>query len=120
MARTYAVSLAMIVANTERAGEPGLRAFVHTATGLDSARAAVELWERAYPKASYATILDALALKLFGVPTGPELDLALRAAVCCSGMRSLPDLTCRGAQARDETTWFDASVTPRAVCHNQW
>ena len=51
----------------------------------------------------------------------PELDAALRGAVCCTGLRSPADIACRAAPARDgETSWVDATSVPRAACRNRW
>jgi len=119
--RMYSVSLVMLVAVTEHGGELAVRNLVRIAASIDSARAAVELWDRVAPKTGFPALLDILARKVFGVPTGAELDAMLRGPLCCTGMRSPSDLTCHATAAHaDDRAWSDASATPHGICRNKW
>jgi len=119
--RMYSVSLVMIVALTEHGGEVALRNLVRIAASVDSAPAAIELWDRVAPKTAFPGLLDILARKVFGVPTGPELDVLLRGPLCCSSMRSPADFTCHATAAHPEDRpWTDYTTTPHGICRNKW
>jgi hypothetical protein len=53
-----------------------------------------ELWSRRFPDASEHDVLDAVARRVFGMPSGPELDAILGGDVCCHSWYSLTDFTC--------------------------
>jgi hypothetical protein len=93
--RMYAVSTAMVLYLVHRSGEVGIREAVRVAQSATSIPAALDLWTRMAPAVEYRTVLDSLALKIFGVPRGPELDVMLESPLCCLNMRSPADLTCR-------------------------
>jgi hypothetical protein len=119
--RMYSVSLAMIVALTEHGGELALRNLVRVAASVDSARTAVELWDRVAPRTGFPALLDILGRKVFGVPTGAELETLLRGPLCCSGTRSPSDFTCHATAAHPEDRpWIDYTTTPHGYCRNRW
>jgi hypothetical protein len=121
--RAYAESLAMILFLVERAGEPGLKLAVQTlrAASRESPRAALDLWDRLAPGTGHRAVLDVLAHKLFGVTLGSELDALWKGAICCSGLRAVTELGCRGAPLRpDKTAWLDPASTPRVACYTTW
>ncbi len=121
--RAYAESLAMIVFLIEHSGEPGLRTAVRTLRALahESPRMGMDLWDRLYPGTGHRAVLDALAHKVFGVTAASELDSLWKGAICCHGLRTVSEFGCRPAPLRpDETTWFDDTSSPHAVCHKTW
>ncbi|MBA3500989.1 MAG: hypothetical protein M4D80_26735 [Myxococcota bacterium] len=93
--RMYAVSTAMLLYIVHRAGEVGIREAVRSAQSAPTIPAALDLWTRMAPNVEYRMVLDSLALRIFGVPRGPELDVMLESPLCCLNMRSPADLTCR-------------------------
>jgi hypothetical protein len=111
--RAYAESLAMVMLLVEQTGEPGLRTALQTLEGLkrESPRAGLELWDRLVPGTGHGTVIDALARKVFGVPTGGELDAILRGPMCCAGLRAVSELSCRAGPPPPEGAgregWID-------------
>lgn len=121
--RAYAESLAMIVYLVEHAGEPGIQTAIRTLrmATRTAPRAGLDLWDRLYPAAGHRALADALAHKLFGIGPGGELDAILQGAVCCSGVRAVGELSCRGAPPRpDRKFWIDRTSSPRALCDTTW
>jgi hypothetical protein len=117
--RVYAASLAMILFLAARGGEPALRAAVQAAQ--DASRGAADLLDRLGPDLKSRAVLDALARKVFGVGLGDELDAMIKGAVCCTGLRAISELRCRGgAPQPDKSIWIDSTSTPRAACRTAW
>lgn len=121
--RAYAWALAMTAFVLEPAGEPGLRALLRTVAAADTEARALDVFERQWPGVGTAAVLEALARRLFGIPVGPELDLALDGPVCCAGLRSVGELTCRAGTAPPgppPRQWLDKATAPVAVCRARW
>lgn len=86
----YAQSLAMVVYMF--AHGDSLADVLHDKRGP-----ANELWKRRFPDASEHDVLDAVARRVFGIATGPELDAILGGDVCCRSWYSLSDFVCHAA-----------------------
>lgn len=108
--RMYAFSLAMVLFAIEHLPGDGVQPLVRAAqaAGRSSPRASLELWDRLFPGADNRVVQDSLARKLLGVGIGGALDDKLRGGVCCDGLRSPAQTTCRNVAARPgSTTWLD-------------
>jgi hypothetical protein len=121
--RMYAVAAAMIVYIAQRGA---LHGAVHTAQALNNPRngqqgSPFELWEILHPGAGYRDVLDKLAERVFGMTTGPSLELVLRGPMCCTGMYNLGAFSCRAALPRaSESSWRDTTSVPPATCRTRW
>lgn len=101
--RMYSASLAMVLAIVHGRGEQGLREVVQLAQAADTIDAALDLWTRMQGDVGYRDVLDTVATKIFGTPTGPALDLLLRDALCCSHLRNVTEVSCRAPVGEERT-----------------
>jgi hypothetical protein len=109
----YAQSLAMVLYAEEPPLRDGLAGVVRA---LKERPLRTSLWVRVRPEAGTRQLLDAIGQRVFGMPTGPDLDAILRGAVCCHGS-ALPEFGCRGAPIEPgKRTWIDQSRQPVAIC----
>jgi hypothetical protein len=121
--RAYAESLAMVAFMVAHGGEAAVRAALVTLRELPPAsrRAGPGLWDRLYPGASHRVVLDALAVRMFGVGLGAELEAKLTGVVCCYGFRAMRNFACRTVPAvPDKQSWIDRTAAPAAYCQTTW
>lgn len=78
-------------------------------------RAPTKLWTELFPGAEDRDVLDALAQRIFGMPSGRAVTDLLAAGVCCT--HHGVELTCIAAKARPEhrTYWYEQHRMCRVV-----
>jgi hypothetical protein len=109
----YAQSLAMLLMAEEPPTEDGLRGVLRA---LKERPHGPTLWTRMRPNVGAGELLDALSRRVFGLPTGRELESIFQGAVCCHGT-TLSEFGCRGGPiVPGKRTWFDDRTKPSALC----
>jgi hypothetical protein len=122
----YAQSQAMVAFIVEQPGGSEVRAAVDAVRQAHtvSAQAGRELWQRKYPDVTPRAVLDHLAMKLFALPPGRELDRILAGAICCGGLRMVSELGCHGTAIPVPEPkgrfWLDRTMLPWSVCRVKW